>query len=93
VGEKKRGLHVRRSQWLMIVAAIVSSLSSSLLTYVHANAVIVFFLTAIALSLLAALALAVLLNAFIIYDGESTRLEGIALMGLYGVLAVSFWWG
>jgi Ca2+:H+ antiporter len=43
--------------------------------------------------LVAALALTALLNAFIIYDGESTWLEGIALMGLYGVIAISFWWG
>jgi Ca2+:H+ antiporter len=26
-------------------------------------------------------------------DGESTWLEGLALIGLYGIIAVSFWWG
>lgn len=43
--------------------------------------------------LVAALALTALLSAFIIYDGESNWLEGVALMGLYGIIAVSFWWG
>ena len=43
--------------------------------------------------LVASLALTALLSAFIIYDGESTWLEGVALMGLYCIIAVSFWWG
>jgi Ca2+:H+ antiporter len=43
--------------------------------------------------LVAALALTAILSAFIIYDGESNWLEGVALMGLYGIIAVSFWWG
>jgi len=43
--------------------------------------------------LVAAVALSVLAVAFIIIDGESVWLEGAALLGLYGVLAASFWWG
>ncbi|MBA2286041.1 MAG: sodium:proton exchanger [Ktedonobacteraceae bacterium] len=43
--------------------------------------------------LVAALALAAILSTFIIYDGESTWLEGLTLVGLYGIIAVSFWWG
>ncbi len=43
--------------------------------------------------LVAAVALSVLAVAFIIVDGESVWLEGAALLGLYGVLATSFWWG
>lgn len=43
--------------------------------------------------LIAALALAALLGIFIVYDGESTWLEGLALIGLYGIIAVAFWWG
>lgn len=43
--------------------------------------------------LVAALALAAILSTVIIYDGESTWLEGLALIGLYGIIAVSFWWG
>ena len=43
--------------------------------------------------LVLALALAALLSALIVYDGESNWLEGLALMGLYAIIAVSFWWG
>jgi len=43
--------------------------------------------------LIAALALAAIVNAFVVYDGESIWLEGLALMGLYCIIAASFWWG
>ncbi|GAC1378492.1 MAG: calcium/proton exchanger [Ktedonobacteraceae bacterium] len=43
--------------------------------------------------LIAALGLTAILSTVIIYDGESTWLEGLALIGLYGIIAVSFWWG
>lgn len=43
--------------------------------------------------LVAALALTALLTAFIVIDGESTWLEGLALVGLYVILAASVWWG
>ncbi len=43
--------------------------------------------------LVAALFLSALLSALIVYDGESNRLEGTALIGLYIMIAVSFWWG
>jgi Ca2+:H+ antiporter len=43
--------------------------------------------------LVAALALSSILSTVIIYDGESTWLEGLSLVGLYGIIAVSFWWG
>jgi len=43
--------------------------------------------------LLAALGLTAILSTVIIYDGESTWLEGLTLIGLYGIIAVSFWWG
>ncbi len=43
--------------------------------------------------LVASLALAAILSTVIIYDGESTWLEGLSLIGLYGIIAVSFWWG
>ena len=29
----------------------------------------------------------------IVYDGEANWLEGVALIGLYCILAASFWWG
>jgi Ca2+:H+ antiporter len=43
--------------------------------------------------LLAALALSALLAALVIIDGESTWLEGAALIGLYVIIAASVWWG
>lgn len=43
--------------------------------------------------LLAALTLAALVAAFVVYDGESIWLEGVALIGLYVMFAASVWWG
>jgi Ca2+:H+ antiporter len=43
--------------------------------------------------LLVVLLLAVMLAAFIAFDGESTWLEGAALVVLYGIVATAFWWG
>lgn len=43
--------------------------------------------------LLGALLLSTLLIGLVIYDGESTWLEGVALIGLYVIVAASFWWG
>ena len=35
----------------------------------------------------------ILAVSFVIMDGESDWLEGAALLGLYVVVAASFWWG
>ena len=43
--------------------------------------------------LLAALVLSVIVTMFVVIDGESTWLEGTMLLGLYVVIATSFWWG
>ena len=43
--------------------------------------------------LMAALILTTVINTVIVYDGESNWLEGLALIGLYGIFAASFWWG
>lgn len=43
--------------------------------------------------LVVALLLAVVLTAFISFDGESTWLEGATLVVLYGIIATAFWWG
>lgn len=43
--------------------------------------------------LVAALLAAVLLAAFISFDGESTWLEGATLVALYAIIATAFWWG
>ncbi|MEI2810663.1 MAG: calcium/proton exchanger [Nocardioides sp.] len=43
--------------------------------------------------LIIAVIIAVVLAAFITFDGESTWIEGAALIGLYIVIAAGFWWG
>jgi Ca2+/H+ antiporter len=43
--------------------------------------------------LVVAVALAVITVTVAIVDGEENRLEGSALIGLYGVIAAAFWWG
>ncbi len=43
--------------------------------------------------LVAALALTAVLASLVVMDGESTWLEGLALIGLYVILAASVWWG
>lgn len=48
---------------------------------------------ALPLGLLVALALAALVTVVVVFDGESTWTEGVALLGLYAVVATSFWWG
>lgn len=43
--------------------------------------------------LVVSLALAAIVAAFIVFDGESIWLEGLALIGLYCIIAAAFWWG
>jgi Ca2+:H+ antiporter len=43
--------------------------------------------------LVASLLAAVVLAAFISFDGESTWLEGATLVALYAIIAAAFWWG
>ncbi len=43
--------------------------------------------------MVASLGLAAALSTLIVYDGESTWLECAILIGLYGIIAASFWWG
>lgn len=43
--------------------------------------------------LVAALGMAAVINTVIVFDGESNWLEGAALIGLYIMIATSFWWG
>jgi Ca2+:H+ antiporter len=43
--------------------------------------------------LIAALLLTTLTTAAIVNDGETIWLEGVALIGLYGIIAAAFWWG
>ena len=43
--------------------------------------------------LIVALAVATVVVVIVIYDGEYTWLEGVALLGLYFIVAAAFWWG
>src|SRR3569833_2406905 len=43
--------------------------------------------------LVVALMLSTLVALVIVYDGESIWLEGLALIGLYAIIAMGFWWG
>lgn len=75
-----------------------SSLQIALVLY-PLLVIISFFLGGAVLSfvlsplLLAAFALSVIVSAFIVFDGESIWLEGVALIGLYIIIATAFWWG
>ena len=61
-----------------------------LLSFVLGGAVLSFVLSPM---LLASLALSVIVSALIVFDGESIWLEGVALIGLYILIAAAFWWG
>jgi Ca2+:H+ antiporter len=56
-----------------------------------------FFATTLTLAFPTLLAIVLLLAAgvaaLVVYDGESTWEEGAILIGLYTVIAASFWWG
>ena len=43
--------------------------------------------------LVAALGMAAVIDTVVVFDGESTWVEGAALIGLYIMIATSFWWG
>ena len=43
--------------------------------------------------LVAALLMTTLIIAVIVADGETIWLEGVTLIGLYGIIAISLWWG
>ncbi|HET8648848.1 MAG TPA: calcium/proton exchanger [Gemmatimonadales bacterium] len=43
--------------------------------------------------LIISVTLAVLLSAFITFDGESDWLEGATLIAVYAIIATAFWWG
>ncbi|MDQ6838384.1 MAG: calcium/proton exchanger [Actinomycetota bacterium] len=43
--------------------------------------------------LVAALAVSAVVVVSVIFDGEYNWLEGVALVGLYFIIAASFWWG
>lgn len=61
-----------------------------LLSFVLGGSILTFTLSPL---LIVALALSTVVTAFVVYDGESIWLEGLALIALYFIIAASFWWG
>ena len=61
-----------------------------LLSFVLGGAILTLTLSPL---LVVALTLSTVVTAFVVYDGESIWLEGLALVGLYCIIAASFWWG
>jgi Ca2+:H+ antiporter len=61
-----------------------------LLSFFLGGAILSFVLSPM---LIVAFALTVIVQAFVVFDGESIWLEGLALIGLYAIIAASFWWG
>jgi Ca2+:H+ antiporter len=61
-----------------------------ILSFVLGGSILTFVLSPL---LVVALALAAIVSAFVVFDGESIWLEGLALVGLYCIIAASFWWG
>jgi Ca2+:H+ antiporter len=43
--------------------------------------------------LIVSVVIAVILSAFITFDGESNWIEGAALIAVYAIIATTFWWG
>lgn len=43
--------------------------------------------------LIISVTIAVIISAFVTFDGESNWIEGAALIAVYAIIAASFWWG
>jgi len=63
------------------VLVLLSLLTATTLTLVFAPMLVV------------AVAVTVIAVAFVVFDGESTWLEGVTLIALYAIIATAFWWG
>jgi len=61
-----------------------------LLSYVLGGSILTLVLPPL---LVVALLLTAIVTTFVVYDGESIWLEGLALVGLYCIIAAAFWWG
>ncbi len=61
-----------------------------ILSFFLGGAILTFVLSPL---LVVSLALAAIVSAFIVFDGESIWVEGLALIGLYCIIAAAFWWG
>ena len=61
-----------------------------LLSFILGGSVLTFVLSPL---LVVALSLATIVSAIVVFDGESIWPEGLALVGLYSIIAAAFWWG
>jgi Ca2+:H+ antiporter len=81
------------------VSVILSSSLQIALAVVPVLVLISFFLGGPVLTLIippllvVGLLLTTLIIAVIVADGETIWLEGVTLIGLYGIIAISLWWG
>jgi Ca2+:H+ antiporter len=73
---------------LLIALCVIPALV--LLSFFLGGAVLTLVLPTL---LIAALLLTTLTTAIIVNDGETIWLEGVALIGLYCIIAAAFWWG
>ena len=73
-----------------LLVALVVSPALVLLSFVLGGPVLTLAMPPL---LIAALLLTTLTSAIIVNDGETIWIEGVALIGLYGIIAAAFWWG
>lgn len=73
-----------------LMIALVVSPALVLLSFFIAGPVLTLVMPPL---LIAALLLTTLTTAIIVNDGETIWLEGVALIGLYCIIAAAFWWG
>ncbi len=96
---KRESPFVARNQTDYAISVILNSSLQVALGLIPVLVLLSFFIGGTHLTLVlapllvAALGLAAVLSTVIMYDGESNWLEGLVLVGLYGIISVSFWWG
>jgi Ca2+:H+ antiporter len=73
-----------------LLIALVVSPALVLLSFVLGGPILTLVMPPL---LIAALLLTTLTSAIIVNDGETIWLEGVALIGLYCIIAAAFWWG
>ncbi len=73
-----------------LLIALVVGPALVLLSFVLGGAVLTLVMPPL---LIAALLLTTLISAIVVNDGEVIWLEGVALIGLYIIMATAFWWG
>jgi Ca2+:H+ antiporter len=73
-----------------LLIALVVAPALVLLSFVLGGPVLTLVLPPL---LIAALLLTTITSAIIVNDGETIWIEGVALVGLYAIIAAAFWWG